>query len=83
MTVYFIRDAGGDVKIGYSERDPFGRLATMQTGNPRALTLLATIPGDRSVERELHDKFSSLQAYAPLSMAANMLAEIMERSHGS
>ena len=61
MTVYFIRDAGGDVKIGYSERDPFGRLATMQTGNPRALTLLATIPGDRSVERELHDKFSPLR----------------------
>lgn len=77
MTVYFIQDAGGDVKIGYSERDPFGRLATMQTGNPRALTLLATIPGERSVERELHEKFSAL------SIAADMLADAMERSHGS
>lgn len=44
------------VKIGHSH-DPAARLADYQSGNPRELVLLATLPGGEGTERELHRKF--------------------------
>jgi hypothetical protein len=55
--VYFI-EAAGLVKIGYTQ-DLRMRMAGLQTGSPARLTLLATIPGDKSKEAELHIRFAS------------------------
>jgi hypothetical protein len=52
------------VKIGYSDY-PDARIAMLQTGNPRKLTLLASIPGTMDDERALHAKH----------IADNILAE--------
>lgn len=59
--VYFIREAEGSTKIGVSN-NPDARLATMQTGNPRTLTIEARLgPFGRaeaySVERRMHRVF--------------------------
>jgi hypothetical protein len=54
--VYFIQEGdAGNVKIGRAI-DPVGRMATLQTGNPNHLTLIATIKGGDK-ERALHAKF--------------------------
>jgi hypothetical protein len=58
--IYFIQ-AGprGPIKIGHTRRDIELRLADLQTGNGMALTLLGSIPGGPSLERELHKRFAS------------------------
>lgn len=56
--VYFI---GGDfdtMKIGWT-RDPAKRLRALQTGSPVRLYLVAVIRGDRSLERQYHERFRS------------------------
>ena len=59
VAVYFLREEGpgGLVKIGFTLGNPHDRLATLQTGNARQLTLLATIPGDHAMEQSLHRRF--------------------------
>jgi hypothetical protein len=55
--IYFIQSGeDGPIKIGYSGR-PDRRLPQLQTGNPRELILRHVIPGDTSVERQLHTRF--------------------------
>lgn len=55
--VYFVYDEGAEaVKIGVAG-DPLRRLDQLQTGNPRRLALLGTIPGGRGIESEIHDHF--------------------------
>jgi hypothetical protein len=62
VTVYFIQHGeGGDIKIGHTSRDPYGRMAALQTGTPLVLTLLATVPGGSKEEGELHEKFTALK----------------------
>jgi hypothetical protein len=61
MSVYFIQDEGGDIKIGFSEENPHRRLRTFRTGNPRELTLLVTIPGGAAEEKALHERFKDLR----------------------
>lgn len=57
--VYFIqRGERGDIKIGYSDK-PGRRLSALQTGSPEPLHLLATLPGDMALERELHRRFAA------------------------
>lgn len=54
--VYFIR-AGGLVKIGYSE-NPTKRLLQLQTGNPKTLSIVATVANvDPAIERMYHHFF--------------------------
>lgn len=55
--IYFIQQEGGPVKIGVSN-DVEKRLATLQTGSPRLLRLLGSIPGDELLEQEIHHRFS-------------------------
>ena len=50
---YFITD-GQDIKIGVSN-NPSQRLKILQPGNPRKLTILLKLNGDR--EAEFHNKF--------------------------
>ena len=58
--VYFVRDESGPIKIGHytGELSVFrARLTSMQTGNARKLTCLATLAGTKSDEGALHRKF--------------------------
>jgi hypothetical protein len=54
--VYFIGTDAGHVKIGRST-DVQGRLASMQTGSPMPLKILAVVDGGRWLEREYHAYF--------------------------
>lgn len=54
--VYFIR-CGDCVKIGTGRR-PTRRLVYLQIGNAEPLRLLFQIPGDATVEREMHRRFA-------------------------
>lgn len=58
--IYFLReDGGGEVKIGWtkaSDADP--RRLQLQTGNPRPLVLMGTIPGTLAQEGEIHKQFA-------------------------
>lgn len=54
--VYFAR-AGARIKIGWS-RQVATRLAQLQTGNAAPIELLGVLPGARSRERELHERFA-------------------------
>lgn len=56
--VYLITD-GEYVKIGYSVNPP-KRVAELQTGNARVLSLLGTIKGTEQDERALHAKYAHL-----------------------
>lgn len=58
MPVYFIGNGNGQVKIGYS-KEPFKRLASLQTASPYRLELLAIVPGTEETEDQLHRKFAS------------------------
>lgn len=54
--VYFAR-AGDRIKVGWS-KNVATRIAQLQTGNPDPIQLLATTPGGRSLEREVHSRFA-------------------------
>jgi hypothetical protein len=58
--VYFIQAAsGGPIKIGKTTRSIKNRHASLQTGNPEKLIVLATT--ERYTEGELHKRFASLR----------------------
>jgi hypothetical protein len=63
MAVYFVQDGGpgGHIKIGFTAGNPHSRIAQFRTGNPRPLTLLASIPGGEAEEKALHKRFESLR----------------------
>lgn len=54
--VYFAK-AGDRIKIGWSRKVGV-RIAQLQTGNPAPVQLLATVPGARALERQLHTRFA-------------------------
>lgn len=55
--VYFIRCESGPIKIGRA-RNAEQRLAELQTGNPNALSIVATVAGGVVAERNYHAKFA-------------------------
>lgn len=56
--VYFIlASITNMLKIGTTEQFVGRRLRALQTGSPERLVLIATIPGDNTLERELHKRF--------------------------
>ena len=57
--IYFIKmEETGDIKIGFSENHPKGRLKKFQTGNSNELILLGYIEGTYQDEYNLHEEFS-------------------------
>lgn len=59
--VYLIgQDGAPEVKIGYAS-NPDNRLRTLQTSNPRCLTILWRTPGGRALESALHGHFRGLR----------------------
>lgn len=60
MSVYFIADPHGRVKIGFAY-DPKNRLRDLQCGSADPLYLLRVIDGSQPVERWLHKRFAALR----------------------
>jgi hypothetical protein len=60
--VYFMQARSGPIKIGYTTKQPLGRLKELQAGNHEELTLLKWIPANsRELEMEIHSKFRHLE----------------------
>ena len=60
-TIYFIQGENGPIKIGHTTGKPMTRLKSLQTGHPHKLTLLATAPGTKQMEKALHLRFRQYQ----------------------
>jgi hypothetical protein len=58
--IYFAQLPGGSIKIG-TTNDVDARLSGLANHYGTELALLATMPGDRSVEAEMHERFSHLR----------------------
>ena len=57
--VYFIEEEETrNIKIGFSEKHPEGRLKDFQTGNSNKLNLIGYIEGTYEEETILHQEFS-------------------------
>lgn len=54
--IYFISDGKGHIKIGFAV-EAKKRLSTLQCGHPDSLSIVATMPGNRHVEKGLHTRF--------------------------
>src|SRR5260221_231814 len=50
--VYLMRSASGLLKIGWTQ-DIAARLSSIRTANAEEVTLLATLPGERDLEKEI------------------------------
>ena len=82
-TVYFIQ-GGKFVKIGYTEQPVATRLAAIQTGCPYPLRVLATVPGDTYLERDLHRMFSSWRTHGEwFRLSAPGLRQLIARVNES
>lgn len=77
--VYFVRRADGEgpVKIGCSQV-PQDRLSALMTWSPYPLEILATLPGDETLERRFHaafaDAYSHREWFRPVPELIAMLA---------
>jgi T5orf172 domain len=58
--IYFAALPGGSIKIGTTENIET-RLYSLTSHYGTELALLATMPGDRSVEAKIHERFSHLR----------------------
>lgn len=59
MAVYFLQaPTGGPVKIGYTVNLRM-RVASLSAGQVDGLVVLATLPGNRLAEKEIHDRFAA------------------------
>lgn len=72
-SVYFA-SAGPHVKIGWSKRVST-RLSKLQTGSATPISLLATTPGGRALEQQLHEQFAHLHISGEWFHAAPDLME--------
>ncbi len=81
--IYFIQDSGTlDIKIGYTATSAEARMATLQTGNPSRLVLLATIAGGRPAESALHAWFAAHRVSGEWFRPASMILAYLLRSDG-
>lgn len=61
MSVYFAQGVdGGAIKIGTSRNVP-ARLRQLESNYARPLVLLGTLPGGRSEEQAIHERFAHLR----------------------
>ena len=75
-TVYFMAGDGGPVKIGCA-LNPSERLASVQTGNPLPLAILATAPGGYAAEKAYHRRWSAHRLHGEwFARAPEITAEI-------
>jgi DNA-binding Xre family transcriptional regulator len=80
LAVYFVQAGhGGPIKIGLA-KDVGCRVANMQTGNPKKLRVIGTIPAaSEHIEAELHRRFQAGcvggEWFAPSAELLNFIAE--------
>lgn len=62
MPIYFAQatEGGGAIKVGFSDNVP-ARIKQLEAHYGRPLAVLATLPGGREEEREIHERFASLR----------------------
>jgi hypothetical protein len=57
--IYFLQPTdGGTIKIGYTVNNVDSRRKQLETYYKQPLAILATIPGGRAREREIHEQFA-------------------------
>ena len=81
--IYFIQavnDSEGPVKIGYTDKAPYKRLASLQTGNPYLLQIIAIANGDRDTETYLHRRFSADRMVGEWFKWTLALSETMQKN---
>jgi hypothetical protein len=62
--VYIIRaEESRRVKIGFTEKYPASRMASLQIGSPERLSIVAVVPGSYQLERWVHDSLRSSRAH--------------------
>lgn len=77
--IYFVqRVDGGPIKIGFS-RDVAGRVAALQTSVARELHVLATVPGDRALELEVHRRLSACRVRGEWFEDCDAVRRMIER----
>lgn len=77
--IYFIADVELlHVKIGFTRKDLYRRVAELQTGNPLKLIVMAIMPGTMQDERNLHRKFDHCRKYGEWFEIRNDLKEYIE-----
>lgn len=62
--IYFLGDPmdwSAPIKIGYTAKNPRARMASVQTGCPFRLSVLAYTAGSKDLERRLHKVFSPVR----------------------
>lgn len=83
--IYFVRNRDGFIKIGLAKDVPT-RLAGLQTASPTELELLATMEGDREMERRLHEMFDSERVqgewFEPASNLTRFIISLMKPVNG-
>ena len=85
--VYFIQEEeSGNIKIGFSEKHPKGRLKEFQTGNSNKLILLGYMEGTYQDESNLHRKFyeerirNDNEWFKPSPRLKDRIKELLEES---
>jgi hypothetical protein len=81
MKVYFIRPIGmpgSPVKIGCSDF-PENRLVALSSWSPYRLEVVATVPGDRSLERRLHGIFAAQHSHREWFLSSPELESLLAR----
>jgi hypothetical protein len=83
MSIYFI-EADGLIKIGFSDQVR-KRTATIVGGQRYGGTFLGHMPGDRKVEKHLHDKFAEHRDYGewfrPTEILRDLIAAIADPNY--
>lgn len=75
-SVYFVR-SGDLVKIGHS-LNVTKRLSALQIGSPVPLELWHVVKGQRSLEKELHERFSADRAHGEWFRVSPAITEYVE-----
>lgn len=78
--VYFLKpvDMDGPIKIGCSET-PKGRLSTYMSWSPLKLEMVASIPGDLALERNLHECFADIHSHGEWFHAHERLTSAIDK----
>jgi hypothetical protein len=78
--IYFVQ-AGryGNIKIGHTNGEVEVRMASLQTGCPEILRLLATIDGDVALESAIHKELAPFRLHGEWFKPCYAVRALMER----